>query len=84
MAEQTSEEAQKRLKAERQRGASRRQCETGKQRAHRLLVKNAANIRCHQNEATKQCTEPIDFKFRILTTEQYKRVTTVCAQDLYV
>ena len=48
-AEERSQETQKRLKAERQRDASRHQCQTAEQRAHRLL----------DNQCSASWNEPI-------------------------
>ena len=46
------QEAQKRLKAQRQRDASRRQCQTAEQRARRLLDQCQGNVRRYENETT--------------------------------
>ena len=48
-AEETNQEAKKRLKAQRQRGASRSQCQTAEQTARRLLDQSQGNARRHEN-----------------------------------
>ena len=50
-AEETSQGSQKRLKAQRQRGASRRQCQTAEQTARRLLDQSEGNARRHEKDS---------------------------------
>ena len=61
-----SQEAQKRLKAERQWDASKRQCQTAKQRARRQLDENEVNAWCDNSNATsdKSTYTTINFVFR--------------------
>ena len=58
---ETSQEAQKRLKAEWQRDVSRRQYQTVEQRARRLLDQSEGNARRHENETTTT-TQPETYK----------------------
>ena len=57
-ADETNQEAQKRLKAQRQWGASRRQCQRAEQTARRLLDQSEGNARRHENDKTTITMQP--------------------------
>ena len=66
--DETNQEAQKRLKAQRQWGASRRQCQRAEQTARRLLDQSEGNAHRHENDKTT-----------IITTQPETKVLTQAA-----
>ena len=79
-AEEKSQEAQKRLKAQRQGGASRRQCQTAEQRTRKLPDQIAESKARHRENVTTTTTAAMQPATRNYLHNQQLRIQRQCEQ----